>query len=383
MSAALKIVVLAHALKAGGGISVGKNCVAALKRNLRSSQFWVTVPAGLGYESFIGDERCTFIPFEQRSYMQQWCFENISLPRLVRKQSPDVIISLANRALPGESSPQLMLLHDPHLFYPGRFYAGESIRRKCLKAFQSFGLRRDLPRLAGLLVQTATAENRVRNHYDFTGKITQLPNAISKEVGVDMSYDEPEIYQSHQGVTRLFYLTRYYPHKNIELIVKAFEQFPERLQDCRVFLTISADQHPAAKKLLERITSTGLEKNIINIGPLKQSQLGAYFQHCDALVMPSTLESFSGTYLEAMAFKTPILTSQLDFAEEVCADAALYFDPWKPESLCRAIERLIENPERAKKLSDAGVARLRDLQWDWDKNAERIEHLLQDVLNKG
>jgi len=375
----MKIVVLAHALKAGGGISVGQNCVSALKRRLPSSQFWVTVPECLGYESFIGAERCTFIPYVHGNYAQLWWFENISLPKLVREQRPDAVIALGNRALPSGPYLQLMLLHDSHLFYPSRFYSGESIKRKCLKAVQRIFLRRDLSRLDVLLVQTVTAEQRVRSQYSFSGKVVQLPNAISKKVVADISFDDPQCYQSHRSATRLFYLTRYYPHKNIELIVEAFEKFPERLQHCRVFLTVEASQHPAAKKLLERIIREGLEERIINLGPLQQEQLGAYFQHCHALIMPTTLESFSGTYLEAMVFNTPILTSDLDFAREICANAAIYFDPWDAESLCQAIERLTQHAEIANSLSLAGEARLKELQWDWDKNAGRIEQILQDL----
>lgn len=376
----MKIVILAHALKAGGGVSVGQNFVAALKRRLPASQFWVTVPDGQGYEGFIGEERCHFTPFIQQSYRQQWYFENVTLPCLVSEQHPDVIISLANRALPKAPCPQLMLLHDSHLFYPSRFYAGESLKRKILKAFQGIMLGRDLQKLSALLVQTATAEQRVRRKYGFAGEVVHIPNAISKKVAENIEFDEPSIYRGHRNVARFFYLTRYYPHKNIELIVEAFERFPERLQGCRVFLTIAADQHPGARKLLQRIVDAGLEQRIVNIGPLRQEELGAYFQHSDALLMPTTLESFSGTYLEAMAFQTPILTSQLDFAEEICADAALYFNPWEAESLCQAIETLIQRPELARKLSKNGLTRLEALQWNWDDNAQRVAEIIAEVV---
>ena len=185
MSGKIKVVILCHALKAGGGISVGQNFAAALKHAMPNSDFWITVPKGLGYENFIGDSRCDFFVFEQRSYMQQWYFENISLPKLVKAENPNLVIALANRALPGSLCPQLMLLHDPHLFYPSRFYAGESIKRKALKAFQRFTLGRDLPKLTALMVQTATAEQRVRQQFDFTGRVVQLPNAISTKVAID------------------------------------------------------------------------------------------------------------------------------------------------------------------------------------------------------
>lgn len=59
-----------------------------------------------------------------------------------------------------------------------------------------------------------------------------------------------------------------------------------------------------------------------------------------------------------MHFGLPILTSDLDFAREVCGDAALYFDPWSPESLKGAILRLKNHPDLRDNLVEKGHARL-------------------------
>ncbi len=45
----------------------------------------------------------------------------------------------------------------------------------------------------------------------------------------------------------------------------------------------------------------------------KQKELAGYFCNSNALLLPALLESFSATYLEAMYFGLPILTSNLDF----------------------------------------------------------------------
>jgi glycosyltransferase involved in cell wall biosynthesis len=371
-----RVIILCHALRAGGGISVGKNFVAALKRRCPQTQFWITVPANLGYESFIGEDRTQFIVFEHRSYLQLWFFENLELPQKARMLKPDVIICLGNRALPWVYESQLLLVHDSHLFYPVSYYATESRMRKLLKAYQRKRFSRDLLRIDALLVQTETAASRVVKQFDYSGKVIHVPNAISVSIDSHQHSDLPAVFERHASATRLFYLARYYPHKNIELIVEAFERYPERLGNCRVFLTIGVDQHVAAGRLLARIASSGLENSIINLGPLEQEDLGSYFQHSDALIMPTTLESFSGTYIEALAFGTPILTSDLDFAHEICGDAAIYFDPWSAESLCAAVEKLEADPVLAKRLVDIGRGRLESLQWDWDSNAQRIvDHL--------
>jgi len=62
------------------------------------------------------------------------------------------------------------------------------------------------------------------------------------------------------------------------------------------------------------------------------------YAQSDALLMPTLLESFSGTYVEAMFHKIVILTSKLDFAEDVCGESAFYFDPTSPEDILASIE---------------------------------------------
>ncbi len=49
--------------------------------------------------------------------------------------------------------------------------------------------------------------------------------------------------------------------------------------------------------------------------------------------MPTLLECFSASYLEAMYMKKIIFTSDLPFAHTVCKDAAFYFAPHDVENI--------------------------------------------------
>ena len=51
------------------------------------------------------------------------------------------------------------------------------------------------------------------------------------------------------------------------------------------------------------------------------------------MFLPTFLECFSASYAEAMLMKKPIITSNLGFAQNVCKDAAVYFDPCNPEDI--------------------------------------------------
>jgi glycosyltransferase involved in cell wall biosynthesis len=67
-----------------------------------------------------------------------------------------------------------------------------------------------------------------------------------------------------------------------------------------------------------------------------------------------------------MRFGAPILTSDLDFAREVCGEAAEYFDPWSPRSIAEAIGRVLSDPGRAEALVSRGRERLKRFPTSWD-----------------
>jgi glycosyltransferase involved in cell wall biosynthesis len=112
---------------------------------------------------------------------------------------------------------------------------------------------------------------------------------------------------------------------------------------------------------------------------VKQTELAGYFQSAHALIQPTVLESFSSTYLEAMQFGTPILTSDMDFAREVCGDAALYFDPWNASALCEAVQRFRATPELSRDLVQRGKERMQTYFRSWEEIVgdamRRIENL--------
>ena len=77
--------------------------------------------------------------------------------------------------------------------------------------------------------------------------------------------------------------------------------------------------------------------------------------------MPTLLESFSGTYVESMYFEKPILTSDLDFAKEICGNGAIYFNPFNTQEQLDAIKFISENNKEISKLIKNQKLQLRAL----------------------
>jgi glycosyltransferase involved in cell wall biosynthesis len=178
-------------------------------------------------------------------------------------------------------------------------------------------------------------------------------------------------------------LTCYYPHKNLEILPEAMAQLGRLISTpAECLITISPEQHPGARRFLRRVRSQSSgTSRIRNIGPIASERLNATYRGADALILPTLLESYSRTYLEAMYFGLPILTSDRDFAHDRCQDAALYFDPLDADSVARAMARIMGDETLRRRLTERGSQILQQMP-TWDEIAARFVQVLEAVSGR-
>jgi glycosyltransferase involved in cell wall biosynthesis len=285
-------------------------------------------------------------------------FDTWRLPRILGDFSPDVVLALdSSHGFRRPPALQGVFLQAAHLVYPNDHYGPRSMLNRLRHAFLKWHFGRSLRRTAAVFVQTEVMASRLRRAYPFAGEISVAGSTLSGSLrSVADEASPPEALAPYSERFKLLSVAHYYPHKGVERIIDAFRRFPDELADVVVFLTLDSRQHPRVPGVLRSIEELGLSDRIVNLGEVHHDEIGKYYLHCDALLKPSTLESFGMTYIEAMAWGLPILTSDMDFAHEACGDAALYFDPLDPRAMRDAIVELRDNPTLLSQLASAGRA---------------------------
>ncbi|MCL0041985.1 glycosyltransferase [Peptococcaceae bacterium] len=104
------------------------------------------------------------------------------------------------------------------------------------------------------------------------------------------------------------------------------------------------------------------------------------YQEAHILFMPSLLESFGLPFIEALAFGIPIAASDREFAQELCGDAALYFDPHSAESVSTALTALINDKDKYEQLSNKAVKRFQKIGLTWIDVAKKMLEISQRVV---
>ncbi len=326
----MRVVLIGHSMRGAGGLVVGINFVRCLSKVTPQHQFLLTAYPGIGFEGIKlppGSE-VFFFP-GSGNLLRRVKFDLFELPKLVKDFAPDVVFGLGNSGLANPPCKQVIWIQDSHYVYPTKHFETERLRRRIIKGFHKFQLKRCLPKTDFFFCQTPVMRQRFAEHFDYPiERIKILPNAVSEFAKKDREQAKVPGVLRENGWFNLFLMGSFYPHKNQQVLIELFKNHREKLKNVRCIVTVDAKGHVSAPRFLEDIKKYGLDKHIINAGHLRQDELADYYYNTDALLFPTLLESFSTTYLEAMHFGLPILTSDLDFARYICGDAALYFDPW-------------------------------------------------------
>jgi len=163
----------------------------------------------------------------------------------------------------------------------------------------------------------------------------------------------PKLPNSQGGEFRALTLSALYTHKNLEIIRAVVDEFRRRGRPSpRFVLTIQQADY-------DLVFGENYIDEVVTVGPVSPSECPSLYEECDAMFLPTLLECFSASYPEAMIMQKPILTSALGFAQTVCQDAALYFDPLNANEIADQFERLMDSEKLKNDLIELGELRVK------------------------
>jgi len=154
----------------------------------------------------------------------------------------------------------------------------------------------------------------------------------------------------------LLYPANFWRHKNHEMLLTAFGLAASTL-DVRIKLVFTGTEGSRQRAMLEAARAMGLGGRIVHAGYLPGEEMHALMSAAGALVFPSLYEGFGLPVTEAMALGVPVACSNTTALPEVAGDAALQFDPRKPEEVAAAIVSVMTDSSLRARLAQAGRER--------------------------
>ena len=176
----------------------------------------------------------------------------------------------------------------------------------------------------------------------------------------------------------LLFVSTFRIHKNISNLLLAFRQAMPMLPAGKKLLLIGNDEFLKKKDLALVQEMNKEEERVIFTGYLDKACVEQYFRRADAYIFPSLSEGFGLGVLEAFFYEVPLLCSNRASLPEIAGDAALYFDPYDVNDMCRAILQFYQNKHLGEELVVKGKERLKA--FSWKKNAAEITAIYEKAL---
>ena len=210
-------------------------------------------------------------------------------------------------------------------------------------------------------------------------KVFVSPNTLNSR----FSFNHYEIKNlTNKNIKNIFCLSASHKHKNLEIIPHvAFCLLKKVDFDFKFYLTLPNDSY-ILKNIFYKAKSLRVQNNIINLGTLSLDSVYEQYKLSDCLFLPTLLEIFSATYLEAMAMGVPIVTTRLDFAREICGEAATYYEPISSKDAALKLETLLSNELIKKKQISLGFQQLKQFPTQNQKFEILIYYIIKCEYNR-
>jgi glycosyltransferase involved in cell wall biosynthesis len=206
-------------------------------------------------------------------------------------------------------------------------------------------------------------------------KVTVIHLGVDEPKGLSVELSERD---SGSGGLVLLSVARLEYRKGPDILLKAAERLVADGRDVRVVLAGSGPVHD-----YERLArDLGIGERVTLTGWVDEGQKAALFQACDIYVVPSRLEGFGLTGLEALAAGKPLVTTPIGAAQDGLIDEACgaIAEVATPAALERAIVRCIGRMN-----SDPGLGtrnRQRAGEFSWERVAKLTKSLYDDLIHK-
>ncbi|SRR5258706_4742413 len=190
-----------------------------------------------------------------------------------------------------------------------------------------------------------------------------IKNTIVIHLGVDQVFSK-KIKAYKMDTPYFIFVGTFKPSKNIPVLIKAFSLFLKSTNKQYKLLLIGSDFW-LDKNIEKIIKNNDLEKNIVTIPSIPNSNLPPFYMGATSFISPSIYEGFGMTFLEAMASCTPIIGSRVGAIPEVVGDAGILIGtPKDYKGISNAMIKLATNESLRKKYIKIGKDRVKNFSWE-------------------
>jgi len=227
-----------------------------------------------------------------------------------------------------------------------------------------------------IAISKYTAQSYISEFHVPPDKIEIIPNAVDTNKfhpAVD-GYEVRKKLNLEERDRVVLFVGRLDYNKGIEYLLRSFSRINEEGTEARLVIVGEG----ALKKY---ICKYPLKNSIIPVGHVSEEDLPKFYAASNLVVLPSLMEGFGITLLEAMASGKPCVATRAGGVEDVVinGETGLLVPPADSYSLCHAIRTFLTDDKLSKEFGTAGRKRAENY-FTWGKVAKRTVEVYKKVI---
>lgn len=371
------VLINAMTIKEGGGLVVFTHTFNEMIRQ-NNTIHWIVVIDEALRDKINTNDRVTILtfPWIKKSPLHLFYWNEIYLPKLIRKMNIDSIYSQIN-TLPFRKlrcKTFLSILHAGYFskeFISLHFKYNTSLRQKIAWEIRKKWVFSSIKKADKVTAPTKALADEIISQLNIEKNKVAV---ILPGTGLAEGNCKPKVYQQSK-ICCIGYITKYGVQKNFGVLLKAAANLKSKKIDFKLVLTLNTNHAPFQhiKSLIEKYDVADV---IENYGESSENQLRDLYATLDLFIFPSLCESIGFTLIEAMYYGLPIIAADMPSNRELLGENGVFFQPYDFVELSEKIISIITAEDYYLKLSKYSAEKSRML--SWEKSAKKTLAVLQE-----
>ena len=289
-------------------------------------------------------------PVSASNRARRYFYEQINLPRLLKKHRIDMIHSLGYVGPLRPPCPAIVTVPDLNYLVIG--HTMPVFKRSILKFFSTRAAKR-----ADAVI---TISNFSKNAICESGQIS-LDKVFVTLLGPRFDPDDRTDY-AEEDIRRNYGIAAPYLaafggralHKNISRLLRVFKELKKNFS-CKLIIIGHLSANVDVVNLLDGVIMTGY---------VPAEHILPLLKGAEVFILPSLYEGFGLPVLEAQQAGVPVVCSNAGSLPEVAGEGALFFDPYSIEDMEEKLTRVLGDKDLKETLRQKGLSNLKRFSWE-------------------
>lgn len=288
-------------------------------------------------------------------------WEQVALPRAVKKIMPDLLHCTSNTAPLQCPVPLILTLHDI-IYLEKRHSSSFTWYQEMGWFYRRMVVPRVLANCEKIITVSQFERERILDVLHLPKEqLVAVYNGFNSHFHVQPK--APEITRKYIDADNyLFFLGNTDPKKNTPRVLKAYSDYLKQSTQ-KLPLLIADLKGDVIDRILEEENITEVKSYIHAPGYIANTDLVALYCGAFAFLYPSLRESFGIPMLEAMACGTPIIAGNTSAMPEIAGEGALLADPFDSNDITEKILQLEKDQALYQQQVEYGIQRSQLFSW--------------------